>query len=80
MKQQLLLTPIFIIFLYAGCIHAVFAKPNVLIIYTDNQGSVDANCYGATNLITPTDGLLLALSHDSCLTAIAYDSELPKPD
>ena len=28
-------------------------KPNVILIYTDDQGSVDANCYGATDLITP---------------------------
>lgn len=29
------------------------AKPNVLLIYTDDQGSIDMNCYGATDLITP---------------------------
>lgn len=29
------------------------AKPNVIIIYTDDQGSVDANCYGAKDLETP---------------------------
>lgn len=28
-------------------------KPNVIIIYTDDQGSIDANCYGATDLHTP---------------------------
>ncbi len=28
-------------------------KPNVIIIYTDDQGSVDMNCYGAKDLITP---------------------------
>ena len=28
-------------------------KPNVIIVYTDDQGSVDANCYGATDLATP---------------------------
>ena len=28
-------------------------KPNVIIIYTDDQGSVDANCYGAKDLVTP---------------------------
>ena len=28
-------------------------RPNVLIIYTDDQGSVDANCYGSADLITP---------------------------
>ncbi len=28
-------------------------KPNVIIIFTDDQGSVDLNCYGAKDLITP---------------------------
>lgn len=28
-------------------------RPNVLLIYTDDQGSIDLNCYGATDLITP---------------------------
>ncbi|MBP85454.1 MAG: sulfatase [Planctomycetaceae bacterium] len=33
----------------------VFAdrKPNVILIYTDDQGSIDVNCYGATDLVTP---------------------------
>ena len=29
------------------------SKPNVLIIYTDDQGSIDLNCYGAEDLATP---------------------------
>ena len=33
-------------------------RPNVLLIYTDDQGSIDLNCYGADDLITPhLDGL-----------------------
>ena len=28
-------------------------KPNVIIIYTDDQGSIDVNCYGANDLHTP---------------------------
>ena len=33
-------------------------KPNVLLIYTDDQGTLDANCYGSKDLITPhTDAL-----------------------
>jgi len=28
-------------------------RPNVLIIYTDDQGSIDAGCYGAEDLQTP---------------------------
>ena len=27
--------------------------PNVIVIYTDDQGTVDANCYGASDLQTP---------------------------
>lgn len=42
-----------------GCILAAIplgarnAKPNVLIIYTDDHGTLDANCYGAEDLYTP---------------------------
>lgn len=28
-------------------------RPNVLIIYTDDQGTLDVNCYGAKDLYTP---------------------------
>ncbi|QDU82796.1 Arylsulfatase [Polystyrenella longa] len=28
-------------------------RPNVILILTDDQGSVDAHCYGATDLVTP---------------------------
>ncbi|MCB1063399.1 MAG: sulfatase-like hydrolase/transferase [Verrucomicrobiae bacterium] len=28
-------------------------KPNVIIIYADDQGSIDANCYGSKDLETP---------------------------
>lgn len=27
-------------------------KPNVVILFTENQGTLDANCYGSTDLIT----------------------------
>ena len=29
-------------------------KPNVILVYTDDQGSVDAGCYGSSDLHTPT--------------------------
>lgn len=33
-------------------------KPNVIIIFTDDQGTVDMNCYGAKDLVTPNmDGI-----------------------
>ncbi|MBN1125721.1 MAG: sulfatase-like hydrolase/transferase [Sedimentisphaerales bacterium] len=28
-------------------------RPNVILIYTDDQGSIDLNCYGAKDLYTP---------------------------
>jgi len=28
-------------------------QPNVVILFTDDQGTLDANCYGSTDLITP---------------------------
>ena len=30
------------------------ARPNVLLFFTDDQGTLDANCYGSTDLYTPT--------------------------
>ncbi len=35
-------------------------RPNVIIFYTDDQGSVDAGCYGSEDLITPTIDRLAA--------------------
>ena len=33
-------------------------RPNVILVYADDQGSCDAGCYGADDLVTPTiDGL-----------------------
>ena len=33
-------------------------KPNIIIILTDDQGSIDAGCYGAKDLETPNiDGI-----------------------
>lgn len=34
--------------------------PNVIIIYTDDQGSLDANCYGSEDLFTPNIDRLAA--------------------
>ena len=44
-------------FLLAGFIASAScfaARPNVVVIYTDDQGSLDANCYGSNDLDTPT--------------------------
>jgi arylsulfatase A-like enzyme len=50
---RLALTMIFLL-CGAGTLPAQSAeRPNVILIFTDDQGSVDLNCYGATDLITP---------------------------
>ena len=36
------------------------AQPNVVILFTDDQGTLDANCYGSTDLITPNIDKLAA--------------------
>jgi arylsulfatase A-like enzyme len=35
-------------------------RPNVLLIYSDDQGSIDVNCYGAKDLATPNLDALAA--------------------
>lgn len=37
----------------AACTLADARKPNVIIIFTDDQGSVDAGCYGTKDIQTP---------------------------
>lgn len=50
--------------LLLGCLHAAVlaapAKPNVLFIMADDQGSVDLGCYGAKDLHTPNTDALAA--------------------
>ena len=49
------LLPILICFVWllAGPLTAK-QQPNVILIYSDDQGSIDANCYGSKDLTTPT--------------------------
>ena len=51
MLQPKILTACFLCF----CSSLLYGqvKPNVIIIYTDDQGSIDVNCYGAKDLYTP---------------------------
>jgi arylsulfatase A-like enzyme len=51
--------PYAILFLFALLLTPLMArKPNVIIIFTDDQGTIDMNCYGAKDLATPhMDGL-----------------------
>ncbi len=54
-------------------------KPNVVIIFTDDQGTLDANCFGSTDLYTPAIDSLAqsgvrftqAYSHTVCCPARA---------
>ena len=43
----------FCLLLWAFCA-AADSKPNVVILYTDDQGTLDAGCYGSDDLHTPT--------------------------
>lgn len=40
--------------------HAAPPRPNVVILLTDDQGTLDANCYGSTDLLTPNMDQLAA--------------------
>jgi len=44
-----------VLFLLAGALTAVAGqtRPNVIVILSDDQGTIDANCYGAKDLTTP---------------------------
>jgi len=63
----------------AGAPAAKNRKPNVVIIFTDDQGTLDANCYGSKDLYTPTMDALAATgvrftqaySHTVCCPARA---------
>jgi arylsulfatase A-like enzyme len=48
-KLSLLTLLCFLAFL--DSVHA--SQPNVVILFTDDQGTLDANCYGSTDLSTP---------------------------
>ncbi|MFA6564237.1 MAG: sulfatase-like hydrolase/transferase [Verrucomicrobiia bacterium] len=58
------LVAIFLAALMAGAgvfsADAAAAKPNVIVILTDDQGAVDAGCYGAKDLATPAIDSLAA--------------------
>ncbi len=47
------------LFLAAPALQAA-DKPNVVILYTDDHGTLDANCYGSTDLMTPNIDKLAA--------------------
>ncbi|HPU28316.1 MAG TPA: hypothetical protein PK458_19215, partial [Phycisphaerae bacterium] len=40
------------------------APPNVIVFYTDDMGSGDLSCYGATDIATPNIDALAAFEQD----------------
>ena len=46
----------FLFVLVFGCFASagLQAKPNVVVFFTDDQGTLDAGCYGSKDLLTPT--------------------------
>ena len=46
----------FLLVLVFGCFASAGprAKPNVVVFFTDDQGTLDAGCYGSKDLLTPT--------------------------
>jgi len=58
MKFSLLILAALLAAAIQGGLTAAEQRPNVILIYTDDQGSIDTNVYGAKDLITPhMDGL-----------------------
>lgn len=65
--------------LYAATSKADSRKPNVVIFFTDDQGTLDVNCYGSNDIYTPTmdklaqTGVLFtqAYAHQVCCPARA---------
>lgn len=39
--------------LFGACLYCLEAKPNVVVLFTDDQGTLDAGCYGSNDLLTP---------------------------
>ena len=51
---------IVLLYFVTGILEGAPEPPNVIIVYTDDQGSVDANCYGSKDLMTPNIDRLAA--------------------
>jgi arylsulfatase A-like enzyme len=54
--MKLLIKTIIIILLFSKILNAQelqIVKPNVIVIYADDQGTIDLNSFGATDLVTP---------------------------
>jgi arylsulfatase A-like enzyme len=58
--RQRIFTLVATLIITAHAIAADARKPNVVIIVTDDQGAMDAGCYGAKDLLTPSIDSLAA--------------------
>jgi len=52
-KPSSVLTILFVSVFFSPIYCQLTQRPNVIIILTDDQGSIDVNCYGAKDLYTP---------------------------
>ena len=44
---------IFVLLVVPALVRSDNTRPNVVILFTDDQGTLDANCYGSADLFTP---------------------------
>jgi arylsulfatase A len=42
-----------VLYIFGSCNRPAYQKPNIVILFTDDQGTLDAGCYGASDLYTP---------------------------
>jgi arylsulfatase A len=67
------------ILILPSCLQPKSQKPNIVILFTDDQGTLDAGCYGANDLYTPNIDRLSnsgirftrAYAHTVCVTSRA---------
>lgn len=58
MRTLLFVLPQFVLLLSMATDVVSAEQPNVIVVYSDDQGTIDLNCYGAKDLATPNlDGL-----------------------
>ncbi len=53
-----ILSGVFFLFQFGSCTRHEEQKPNIIIFYTDDQGTLDAACFGAEDLHTPNIDML----------------------
>ena len=51
---------IILLLIFSSLIVSAVERPNIVILFTDDQGTMDANCYGSKDLVTPNIDKLAA--------------------